>query len=77
MALSTLATLAPSSPGYIGPFHFAASTAIVILGGEEILAAAFALIAHLCVWVPTTLLGIIAMLVNPTLFKRYESKMGD
>ena len=70
MALSTLATLVPSSPGYVGPFHLAAFTAAEVLGATASEAAVFAVISHLALWLPTTLAGVAALVANPQLFAR-------
>lgn len=68
MAIATLSTLVPSSPGYVGPFHLAAFAAVRALGGGEAQAASFALLCHLSLWLPTTVAGGIAILLNPKLF---------
>jgi uncharacterized protein (TIRG00374 family) len=73
MAMATLSTLVPSSPGYVGPFHLAAFSAVTMLGGSSTQAASFAVLAHLGLWLPTTLAGGIAILANPGLFKIRES----
>ena len=73
MAIATLSTLVPSSPGYIGPFHLAAFTAVSMLGGNSAQAASFAVVAHLGVWLPTTVAGVLAMLFNPKLFARAKA----
>jgi glycosyltransferase 2 family protein len=73
MAIATLATLVPSSPGYVGPFHLAAYTAVAMLGGTDTQAASFAVISHLGVWLPTTLAGALAILLNPQLFGRLRA----
>lgn len=70
MAIATLATLAPSSPGYVGPFHLAAFSAVIMLGGGADQAASFAVLAHLGVWLPTTIAGSLAILLHPQLFGR-------
>jgi glycosyltransferase 2 family protein len=75
MAVATLSTLVPSSPGYIGPFHLAAYSAAVMLGGSPAQAASFALLAHLGLWLPTTLAGGIAILARPALFKGREAEL--
>lgn len=69
MALATLSTLVPSSPGYFGPFHLAAFTAISLIGGTAGQAASYAVIVHLALWLPTTISGMIAIWKNPELFK--------
>lgn len=68
MAIATLATLVPSSPGYVGPFHLAAYAAMTILGSSTNVAASFAILAHAGIWLPTTLAGTLAILLNPGLF---------
>lgn len=73
MAIATLSTLVPSSPGYVGPFHLAAFAAVTILGGTSAQAASFAVLAHLGVWLPTTLAGVLAILFNPQLFGQVKS----
>ncbi|HEY9133950.1 MAG TPA: lysylphosphatidylglycerol synthase transmembrane domain-containing protein, partial [Dyella sp.] len=35
MSMATIATLAPSSPGYVGPYHLAAFTAVHLMGGPS------------------------------------------
>jgi uncharacterized protein (TIRG00374 family) len=69
MALATLSTLIPSSPGYIGPFHLMTFSAVTMLGAPPNTAASFALLSHLCLWMPTTLAGGIAISANPGLFR--------
>ncbi|MCX7320340.1 MAG: lysylphosphatidylglycerol synthase transmembrane domain-containing protein [Hyphomicrobiales bacterium] len=68
MGIATLATLVPSSPGYVGPFHLAAYAATTILGSSADVAASFAVLAHAGIWLPTTLAGAVAILANPRLF---------
>ncbi|GAB2921235.1 lysylphosphatidylglycerol synthase transmembrane domain-containing protein [Paraburkholderia jirisanensis] len=77
MAIATLSTLVPSSPGYVGPFHLAAYSAAVMLGGSAAEAASFAVLAHLGLWLPTTLAGSIAILAKPALFKGRASTQPD
>jgi glycosyltransferase 2 family protein len=68
MAVATLSTLVPSSPGYIGPFHLAAFAAVSMLGGTREQAASVAVLSHFAVWFPTTLAGAVAIFINPKLF---------
>lgn len=69
MSLSTLATLVPSSPGYVGPFHLAAFTALTIAGQPAEIAGSFAIVTHLALWSATTLAGAGAILLRPQLFE--------
>lgn len=59
--LATIATLAPSSPGYFGPFHLAAFESYQLLFGESGRAAAMAVLSHAAIWMPTTIVGIAAL----------------
>jgi hypothetical protein len=73
MAIATISTLAPSSPGYAGTFDFAVKMAVVLLGCTPSQGASFAIVVHLGIWLPTTLVGGIALLRNPSLFKKATS----
>jgi uncharacterized protein (TIRG00374 family) len=69
MAIATLSTLVPSSPGYVGPFHLAAFAAISLVGGTAAQAGSYAVLCHLALWLPTTLAGAVAILIRPGLFR--------
>lgn len=62
--MATIATLAPSSPGYFGPFHLAAFESYKMLFGEPGRAAAMAVLSHAAIWMPTTIAGLVALLVG-------------
>ena len=68
MAVATLSTLLPSSPGYVGPFHLAAFTAISLTDGSTAQAAGYAILVHLSLWLPTTIAGALAIWLKPGLF---------
>lgn len=72
MALATLSTLAPSSPGYVGTFHLATYSAVMLLGGTAAEATGFAFLTHFCLWSSTTLAGAIAILSTPRLFQKKQ-----
>ncbi len=74
MAIATLSTLVPSAPGYVGPFHLAAFTAVSILGGTTTQAGSYAVLSHLALWLPTTIAGAIAIWMRPSLFRAIRSK---
>ena len=69
MAVATLSTLVPSSPGYVGPFHIAAFTAISLAGAEPAQAGSYAVIVHMALWIPTTLAGAAAIWLRPELYR--------
>jgi len=71
----SISTMVPSLPGYIGPFQAAAFLSISILGGEKVIGVSFALIAHLSLWLPTTLIGLIAIGSDYDLFRRAGQKV--
>lgn len=58
MPVGTLSTLLPSTPGYVGTFHYFVMTATQTLGNTEVAAAAFAVLVHLTLWVSATLWGV-------------------
>lgn len=62
LAAATLSTLLPSSPGYVGTFHFFAAAALSAFGASAATAAAFAVVTHLVLWASTTLTGFVVFL---------------
>src|SRR3569832_457226 len=66
MAIATLSTLVPSAPGYIGPFHLAAFTAITMLSSTSAQAGSYAVLSHLALWLPTTIAGTNTKRKRPT-----------
>ena len=74
MAVATLSTLVPSSPGYVGPFHLAAFTAISLVGGTAAQGGSYAVIVHLALWLPTTIAGALAIWTRPELFRAARSQ---
>ncbi len=63
LPLATLATLIPSTPGYVGTFDYFAILAMTLTQNDAVPAAAFAFIAHLLIWLPPTLIGGIWLLI--------------
>jgi glycosyltransferase 2 family protein len=64
-ATGTLATLIPSSPGYVGTFDYFAILGLTAFGARRVIATAFAMIVHLMLWLPVTLVGA-AFLIAPS-----------
>lgn len=52
-----LAALLPTSPGQIGVFEFFASAVLVAAGIEEAVALSYAIVVHVTIWLPVTLVG--------------------
>jgi uncharacterized protein (TIRG00374 family) len=64
LGAGTLATLLPSSPGYVGTFDYFAALGLTAYGASLGAATAFALLVHLVLWVPVTVLGFALLLVG-------------
>jgi hypothetical protein len=62
MCVTGFGLLLPSSPGFIGPFHYFASQTLMVYGVAQSPALAYATLTHLGFYVPLTLLGASAML---------------
>jgi uncharacterized protein (TIRG00374 family) len=59
-AVANMATLVPSSPGYIGPFEYGIKLVLVgALGIAEPVALSYAAVVHAALYFPVTLLGLI------------------
>jgi hypothetical protein len=63
MAVTNLGILFPSSPGYIGPFHYFCMQALMLFGVGSETALGYAIMAHLLYYVPITLWGVSALAV--------------
>jgi hypothetical protein len=46
---------------------------VILFDGNDGQAAGFALLVHLALWATVTLAGVIAMVANPSLFRRSTS----
>jgi glycosyltransferase 2 family protein len=62
MCVTGFGLLLPSSPGFIGPFHYFASQAMMVHGVAGATAIAYATLVHLAFYVPVTLWGAGVML---------------
>jgi uncharacterized membrane protein YbhN (UPF0104 family) len=58
MACGTLATLLPSTPGYVGTFDYFAMLGLTVFGASREVATAFSLTVHAVLWAPVTLVGL-------------------
>lgn len=57
MPIGTLSTMLPSTPGYVGTFHYFVMKVFEGFGNTEASAVAFAFLVHLTLFVPATLWG--------------------
>jgi hypothetical protein len=63
MTTGTLATLIPSSPGYVGTFDYFAMLGLMAYGAARTAATAHALLVHVILWVPVTAAGGLSALL--------------
>jgi uncharacterized protein (TIRG00374 family) len=66
LPVGTLATLIPSTPGYVGTFDYFTVRAMSALGNEIAASTAYALLVHALLWLPPTLIGGVYLLLHPT-----------
>lgn len=57
LSVGTLSTIIPSSPGYVGTFHYFTARTLVGSGASEVGAAAFAILIHAILWLSITATG--------------------
>ncbi len=58
MATGTLATLLPSTPGYVGTFDYFTMLGLSAFGASREVATAFSLSVHAVLWAPVTAVGL-------------------
>lgn len=58
MSTGTLATLLPSTPGYIGTFDYFAILGLMAFGANRDLVGIYALLCHILLWLPVTAAGL-------------------
>ena len=63
--LGTLATVIPSTPGYVGTFDFFTAQAMISLGNAGAASTAYALLVHILLWLPPTAVGGVYWLLHP------------
>jgi uncharacterized protein (TIRG00374 family) len=61
MSLTNLGILAPSSPGFVGPFHFFCMEALASQGVDRSTALSYAVLVHATFFVPITVWAVIVM----------------
>ncbi len=64
MTVTNLGILVPSSPGFIGPFHFFCKEALGVVGVAEAVGLSYAALVHLTFYVPITAWGVVILLVH-------------
>jgi uncharacterized protein (TIRG00374 family) len=61
VSLGTLSTIIPSSPGYVGTFHYFTAKAVAAFGAGQAGAAAYAILIHAILWLTTTATGFLLL----------------
>lgn len=59
VVVSALGMVVPSSPGYIGVYHYLVVETLALFGVERSLALSFAIVAHLITFLPLSLIGAV------------------
>lgn len=59
-----LATTLPSAPGFVGTFDLSGIAVLVLFGIDEEIAAAYTLVLHAALWLPSTVFGFGYMLYS-------------
>jgi len=65
LPLGTLATILPSTPGFVGTFDYFTALAMRSAGNLLAPSTAYALLVHAMVWLPATLTGALCWLIVP------------
>ena len=68
LPVGTLATLIPSTPGYLGTFDYFTIRSMTVLGNNLLTSTAYAILVHAMLWAPPTLLGGLYLLINPSIY---------
>ncbi len=58
VAVTALGTALPSSPAFVGTYHYFSALGVSFLGVDQATAASFAIVAHAAAFVPFTLVGM-------------------
>lgn len=73
-SVTTLSTLIPSSPGFVGTYHYFNKSTLVLLGISPSLAISCSIISHLILWINITICGLILFLFkNFNIFYKKKS----
>lgn len=65
MPVGTLSTLIPSTPGYVGTFDYFVIRAMIKIGNSLPASTAYAMLVHLLIWLPPTIVGGLFILLRP------------
>lgn len=74
LSVGTLSTMIPSSPGYVGTFHYFAAKVVGAFGAGAVGATAYAVLVHALLWVSTTSVGFLALALSGMQFRQKEAQ---
>jgi uncharacterized membrane protein YbhN (UPF0104 family) len=63
LSVGTLSTVIPSSPGYVGTFHYFTAQALSGYGASDVSATAYAILIHAVLWISTTTVGFFLLAI--------------
>lgn len=75
LPVGTLATLIPSTPGYVGTFDYFTTQAMYLSGNTLASASAYALLVHIMLWLPVTALGCVYLVASPVRCKPFSKEL--
>jgi hypothetical protein len=58
VVVSALGMVVPSSPGYVGVYHYLVVETLALFAVDRSLALSFAIVAHLATFLPLSLIGV-------------------
>ena len=64
LSVGTLSTIIPSSPGYVGTFHYFTARTLLGVGATAVGATAFAILIHAILWLATTASGFLLLAIS-------------
>jgi uncharacterized protein (TIRG00374 family) len=64
LSVATLSTIIPSSPGYVGTFHYFTARVVQAFGAGQVGAAAYAILVHALLWLSVTASGFLLLLLS-------------
>ena len=73
MGVTNLGLLVPSTPGFVGPFHFFCMQTMIALGIAPAASFAYAVMVHATFYVPITIWGLLALFVYGVEFARLRT----
>jgi hypothetical protein len=77
LVLTTVSVVVPSTPGYVGTFHYLCQVALLMFGVSASEALSYAIVAHAVGILPVTLAGVAAAQIEGIALLRAVDTAGD